>query len=326
VALNSGTITYTPAAGYHGPASFTYQVCDNGTTNGSLASLCVTGTVNVTVNATSPALGANGSTLSQESCGAFNNAVDPGERVSMNLKLINNGNGSTSNLVGTLQASANVIAPSGPVSFGAIAGGGGTAGRDFAFTAVGNCGDLITLTLKLQDGATDLGTVSYSVRLGVDNGGNFVCATPCGGVNLVVMSTLTRQNSTTVVANISIQNIGAVTANNVVINNAKLGTTNGTPLPQAAGNLLPGATFNTTLNFTNSTPGASSNLVVGGTFTGGTFSPTKRVTIPYRRKNNQNKTTHLEYFRCGAAGNIAGGRPGRSGNVDSAEFSFGVSR
>src|ERR1051325_9644669 len=35
VSLDNGTITYTPAANYNGPASFTYQVCDNGTTNGS---------------------------------------------------------------------------------------------------------------------------------------------------------------------------------------------------------------------------------------------------------------------------------------------------
>jgi hypothetical protein len=35
VSLSSGTITYSPAANYNGPASFTYQVCDNGTTNGA---------------------------------------------------------------------------------------------------------------------------------------------------------------------------------------------------------------------------------------------------------------------------------------------------
>lgn len=417
-----------------------------------------------------PVLAPNGTSISQESCPAFNNAVDPGERVTMNLKLINNGTAATSNLVGTLQSSANVIAPSGPVSFGAISGGGGTAGRDFAFTALGNCGDLITLALKLQDGATDFGTVFYSFRLGQGtpgtplsenfdgvtapalpsgwtstgsgsepawvtsttnpssapnaayapnvatagvtelvspsihingapaqlsfknafntesgfdggvleisiNGGDYqdilaaggsfvsggyngilaaatqnpltgrsgwtglsggttatpayitsvvnlpaaaigqniqlkwrmgsdelvaatgtqpgqridnivvtdtsyVCTTPCGGANVVVNSTLTRQNSTTVVANISLQNIGSVAANNVVLNNAKLGATNGTPLPQSAGNLAPGATFNTTVTFTNSTPGAASNLVIGGTYTGGSFSTTKRVTIP----------------------------------------------
>ncbi|HET6980347.1 MAG TPA: S8 family serine peptidase [Pyrinomonadaceae bacterium] len=417
-----------------------------------------------------PVLASNGQTLSQESCPAFNGAVDPGERVSMNLKVINNGTAATSNLVGTLQASANVIAPSGPTSFGSIPAGGGTAGRDFSFTAVGNCGDLVTLALKLQDGAVDFGTVFYSFRLGAATpgtqlsenfdgvtapslpagwsstgsgaepawvtsttnpfsapnaafapntatqgvtelvspsihingqpaqvsfrnafnvesgfdggvleisinggpyqdilvaGGSFVsggytgvmsagtlnpltgrsgwtglsggttaapayittvvnlpaaasgqniqlkwrmgsdeliaaagtqpgqrvdnivvtdtsyfCTTPCGSANVVVTSTLVRQNATTVVANITLQNIGAVTANNVVLNNAKLGTTNGTPLPQSLGNLAPGATVNTTVNFTNSTPGAASNLAIGGTYTGGSFSTTKRVTIP----------------------------------------------
>jgi hypothetical protein len=417
-----------------------------------------------------PVLAANGSTLSQESCPAFNSAVDPGERVTMNLKLINTGTTATSNLVGTLQSSANVIAPSGPTSFGAIPGGGGTAGRDFSFTAVGNCGDLVTLALKLQDGAVDFGTVFYSFRLGAAtpgtpltenfdgvtapalpagwtstgsgsepawvtsttnpssapnaafapnmatqgvtelvspsihinglpaqvsfknafnvesgfdggvleisiNGGayqdilaaggtfasggytgtlatgtlnpltgrsawtglsggttaaptyinsvvnlpaaavgqniqlkwrmgsdelvaatgtqpgqrvdnivvtdtSYACTTPCGSANVVVSATLSRTNATTVVANISVQNIGAVTANNVMLTTAKLGATNGTPLPQSAGNLAPGATFNTTVNFTNSTPGAVANLVVGGTYTGGSYSTTKRVTIP----------------------------------------------
>jgi hypothetical protein len=417
-----------------------------------------------------PVLASNGSTLTQESCPAFNSAVDPGERVSMNLKLINTGTTATSNLVGTLQSSANVIAPSGPTSFGSIPGGGGTAGRDFSFTALGNCGDLVTLALKLQDGAVDFGTVFYTFRLGAAtpgtqltenfdgvtapalpagwtstgsgsepawvtsttnpssapnaafapnqttqgvtelvspsihinglpaqvsfknafnvesgfdggvleisiNGGayqdilaaggtfasggytgtmatgtlnpltgrsgwtglsggttaapayinsvvnlpastvgqniqlkwrmgsdelvaatgtqpgqridnivvtdtSYACTTPCGSANVVVTATLTRMNATTVVGNISIQNIGAVTANNVMLTTAKLGATNGTPLPQSAGNLAPGATFNTTVNFTNSTPGAASNLVVGGTYTGGSFSTTKRVTIP----------------------------------------------
>ncbi|HMC70204.1 MAG TPA: Ig-like domain-containing protein, partial [Mycobacteriales bacterium] len=50
VTLNSGQITYTPATGYAGAASFTYTVCDNGTTAGSLDAQCTTGTVNVTVN------------------------------------------------------------------------------------------------------------------------------------------------------------------------------------------------------------------------------------------------------------------------------------
>jgi hypothetical protein len=50
VNLSSGTITYSPDQNYNGPASFTYQVCDNGLTNGSPDSLCTTATVNITVD------------------------------------------------------------------------------------------------------------------------------------------------------------------------------------------------------------------------------------------------------------------------------------
>jgi hypothetical protein len=55
VSLSSGTITYSPDQNYNGPASFTYHVCDNGTTNGAAAPQCTDGTVNVTVNAVNDA-------------------------------------------------------------------------------------------------------------------------------------------------------------------------------------------------------------------------------------------------------------------------------
>jgi len=50
VSLNSGTINYSPDLNYNGPASFEYQVCDNGLSNGSPDPKCATGTVNITVN------------------------------------------------------------------------------------------------------------------------------------------------------------------------------------------------------------------------------------------------------------------------------------
>ena len=43
VALVDGTITYTPDPGFTGPATFTYTVCDNGTTNSAPDPLCDTG-------------------------------------------------------------------------------------------------------------------------------------------------------------------------------------------------------------------------------------------------------------------------------------------
>jgi hypothetical protein len=112
-----------------------------------------------------PILVPAGVTLVNESCQPFNSAVDPGERVSVNLAVINNGGTSTTSLVGTLQASANVLAPDGPKNYGAIPPGG-TASRTFSFTANGTCGQTISLLLQLQDGANDLGTVTYTMTLG----------------------------------------------------------------------------------------------------------------------------------------------------------------
>ena len=49
VSLNSGTVTYTPDVSYSGPASFTYHVCDNGTTAGVSDAQCTDATVNITI-------------------------------------------------------------------------------------------------------------------------------------------------------------------------------------------------------------------------------------------------------------------------------------
>jgi len=453
-----------------GANTFTVIVYDvpPGAASGSVYSLNVSGGCIGTCPVV-PVLAANGSSLVNESCPPNNGAVDPGERVTMNLRVANNGLGATSNLVGTLQSSANVVAPSDPQNYGAIPTGG-TVGRDFSFTAAGNCGDLITATLHLQDGTTDLGNVSYSFRLGVASpgtplsenfdgvvapalpagwttsatgaevpwvtsttnpssapnaafapdvalpgdtqlvsplihisgspaqvsfrnafnlestfdggvleisidggafqdiltaGGSFVsggyngtlvggtlnpisgrsawtglsggttaaptylntvvnlpnaaagkdirlkwrvgaddtvaaggtapgqridnlvvsdtsyaCTPSCGGVRIVVGSSLNRTSPSTVVASITIQNIGSSPANNVMLTLARLGITNGTPLPQALGNLAPGASVSTTVTFNNATPGAASTLTTGGSYTGGSYSSTKRVTIP----------------------------------------------
>lgn len=212
------------------------------------------------------------SSLVSESCPSSNGQVDPGERVTMNLQLINNGNAGTSNLVATLQSSANVIAPSGPQSYGALAPGG-SATRAFTFTADGSSGQSIPVTLSLQDGAMNLGTATFNITLG----NNTACRIP----RLVISSTMFRDNATTVRANYTVQNVGAVAANNTQLTNARLGVTPGTPLPQNLGNIAPGATTSPMdVFFTNASPGSSANLTLEGTYTGGSFSSTKRVTIP----------------------------------------------
>ncbi len=107
------------------------------------------------------------SALAAESFAPANGFVDPGETVTVNLPLINIGSAAFVNLVGTLQASggATPLAVN-PQTYGAIAAAGATVSRPFTFIASGDCGNTITLSLQLQDGATNYGTVTYTMKLG----------------------------------------------------------------------------------------------------------------------------------------------------------------
>lgn len=114
-----------------------------------------------------PIIVANGSALTAENCVPNNSAVDPQEQVTMNFTLQNTGTGATSNLVATLQATGGVVPVTTSQNYGVIASAGGTATRAFTFNnSSAVCGGTITVTLSLQDGATNLGTVSYTITLG----------------------------------------------------------------------------------------------------------------------------------------------------------------
>jgi DNA/RNA endonuclease G (NUC1) len=49
VTFDAGVVTYTPDPNFHGTATFTYSVCDNGVTGGLTSPLCSTSTVTVNV-------------------------------------------------------------------------------------------------------------------------------------------------------------------------------------------------------------------------------------------------------------------------------------
>jgi hypothetical protein len=110
----------------------------------------------------------SGSALTSESCGVVNGTVDPGETVSVSLGLQNFGSVDTTNLVATLLVTNGVTSPSGPQNYGALLSAGAAVSNTFNFTADGNCGDTVTATLHLQDGAADFGTVEYSFRMGAE--------------------------------------------------------------------------------------------------------------------------------------------------------------
>ncbi|MDX6271235.1 MAG: hypothetical protein QOD28_2458 [Acidobacteriota bacterium] len=106
-------------------------------------------------------------TLVSETCSIVNNAPDPGETVTMNFPLLNNGTGATSNLVATLLPTGGVTNPSAPQNYGALSPVSPTpVSRPFTFTVAGACGGTIVATLQLQDGATNLGTVTFNITIG----------------------------------------------------------------------------------------------------------------------------------------------------------------
>ncbi len=81
---------------------------------------------------------------------------------------------------------------------------------------------------------------------------------------------------------VTVRNTGNVTANNVTLTNAQLGTSAGSPLPQAVGTLNPGgsATATVTVSATAGNPGQ----MVAGKFTVsstvGTFSSAAKIVLP----------------------------------------------
>lgn len=108
--------------------------------------------------------------LVSESCTPTNRAIDPGETVTVSLSLRNLGGAHTPPVVATLLVTNGVTAPSVPRNYGVLEANGIIMTRDFTFTATGNCGGLVIATLQLQAGATNLGNVTFSLRLGVPNG------------------------------------------------------------------------------------------------------------------------------------------------------------
>lgn len=149
----SYTVSVVPPPGALPPASQVVAVSDGGTTT---ANFCLQGV---------PIVVADAVKLIKDTCQPPNNAIDPGERVTVDLTLRNTGFGATASLKGTLLPSANVGSPSGPKLYGVIQPGG-TATQRYTFTASGACGQTIPLTLLLQNAGANIGTVDFTVQLG----------------------------------------------------------------------------------------------------------------------------------------------------------------
>ena len=104
------------------------------------------------------------SSLTAESCNPPNTVIDPFETVTVSFCIQNAGNAPAGNLVGTLQNTGGITGGTAQ-TYGAVAAGA-TSCQSFTFVPTGNCGDTITATIHLQDGATDLGDATYTFVMG----------------------------------------------------------------------------------------------------------------------------------------------------------------
>ncbi len=135
-----------------------YDLCTGwGTPNG-------TNLINALTTRT-PIVVSNSFTLVAEGC--TNGAINPAETVTVSFGLKNVGAANTTNLVATLLATGGILSPSGAQTYGVVSTNGTAVARSFSFTASGSCGGTDTATLQLQDGAANLGTVTFSFPLGL---------------------------------------------------------------------------------------------------------------------------------------------------------------
>ncbi|HEX5218841.1 MAG TPA: Calx-beta domain-containing protein, partial [Verrucomicrobiae bacterium] len=111
-----------------------------------------------------PVIAAGNATLVYES--RPNNAIEPGETVTVAFWLTNRGPAATANLTATLLNTGAVSFASSPQNYGTLSAYGGVGSQTFTFLANGNCGDTASATLLLQDVATNLGSVKFSFQLG----------------------------------------------------------------------------------------------------------------------------------------------------------------
>ena len=82
---------------------------------------------------------------------------------------------------------------------------------------------------------------------------------------------------------IAIANTGGTAAQNVILTTAKIGTVSSTTaLPISLGTIAVGSSTQVVVSFpgTVGVAGAGTTLTLSGTYTGGTFGSTARITLP----------------------------------------------
>ncbi|MBS1795946.1 MAG: proprotein convertase P-domain-containing protein [Acidobacteria bacterium] len=116
-------------------------------------------------------LAARTATLLSESFTPANGVIDPGETVTVAFPALNQGFVDTVNDVGTLQNTGGVTLAGAAQNYGVVGTSTPTA-KTFTFKASPSlvCGTPVTATIRHQDGATDLGSLTYRLPTGTPAG------------------------------------------------------------------------------------------------------------------------------------------------------------
>ena len=152
-----------------------------------------------------PVMQAGTATLTAEQyCAPVNGVPDPNEVVTIDFTIRNVGTAATTNAVGTLLATGGVTTPDGPYAYGAIpVGGSATQSFTFRVDPLASCGDTVTASLQIQDGASDLGTVTWTIALGVASSGAPVTTSYTGPAVAIPDSSASGVNVSLAVSGIS---------------------------------------------------------------------------------------------------------------------------
>ena len=201
-----------------------------------------------------------------------NGTVDPGETVSVALTLGNTGEIDTANLVATLLNTGGVTASSGSANYGAVVHNGPGISRAFTFTADPAASAGVIATLQLQDGANNLGTVSFTFLLPQTNSFNNTNAIiiPDHGIAAPYPATISVAGLTGLVSKVTVTLNGVTHAfpNDIgVLLVSPTGSKSVVMSGAGGGNAI----TNLTLVFDDA---AASSLVATAPIVSGTFKPT----------------------------------------------------
>ncbi|MBS0660733.1 MAG: S8 family serine peptidase [Verrucomicrobia bacterium] len=212
------------------------------------------------VGEAAPFIEAGAVAFTAESISPANSKVDPGETVTINFTLKNTGLAAAANLTATLQATGGVTNPSAAQNYGALAADA-SAARSFTFTAAANISGGIPITFAIADGATSLGTVTFTLPAGRP-------AIASASTLAITAESITPANNLpdqgeTVTVDLTIRNSGDQAFNNLVGTLAANAPVSNPSAAQNYGSIAPGASVTRSFTFTvNGTPNTTYSLVL----------------------------------------------------------------